>query len=288
VPATLTIPRGHGPWPAVVLLAGSGPQDRDETLGPNKPLKDLAWGLATRGVAVVRFDKITLASPEHLQATPESVTVTEEYAPQVLAAIGLLAEQPAVGAGRVVLIGHSLGGTVAPRIAATEPNVTGLVLLAAGAQPLHWAIVRQLRYLAALSPAAASAQTVERATEQAGLIDSPQLALRTPSSELPFGVPASYWLDLRAYDAVATAATLSIPILIVQGARDYQVTVDDDLARWRARLDTRPETTIRVYPDLDHMLARGTGPSTPADYDRPQHIDAEIITAITDWIHATD
>jgi hypothetical protein len=70
VPATLTLPHGNGPWPAVVLLAGSGPQDRDETVGPNKPLKDLAWGLASRGIAVVRFDKITLAPSQASGVTP--------------------------------------------------------------------------------------------------------------------------------------------------------------------------------------------------------------------------
>lgn len=219
VPATLTLPRGDGPWPAVVLLAGSGPQDRDETIGPNKPFKDLAWGLADHGVAVVRFDKITFVNPEHLRAA-DDVTIAEEYMPQALAAIRLLLDHPQVAADRVAVIGHSLGGTVAPRVAAREPNVAGMVLLAAGAQPLHWAIVRQLRHLAALSPGVGSTEMIRVATEQAQLIDSPELTIRTPLSELPFGVPASYWLDLRAYDPVATAATLDIPILILQGARD--------------------------------------------------------------------
>lgn len=286
VPATLTLPRDDRPWAAAVLLPGSGPQDRDGTIGPNKPLKDLAWGLAGRGIAVVRFDKITYANPGHLQASPNGVTITDEYMPQARGAVRLLLDRPELAAERVVLIGHSLGGTVAPRIAATEPNVTGLVLLAAGAQRLHWAIVRQLRYLNALS-SGASSQTVDVAVEQARLIDSPDLSLNTPSSELPFGVPASYWLDLRGYDPVGTAAALEIPILIVQGGRDYQVTVDDDLALWRAGLNQRPQVSINVYPEHDHMLARGTGPSKPGDYDRPQHIDADIIAAITAWIRAT-
>ena len=151
VPATLTLPHGNGPWPAVVLLAGSGPQDRDETVGPNKPLKDLAWGLASRGIAVVRFDKITLAHPEHL-ATTAQITILDEYAPQARAATSTIAAQPGVDPRRIVLIGHSLGGTVAPRIATAMPGLAGVVLLAAGMQPLHRAIVRQLRYLASLDP----------------------------------------------------------------------------------------------------------------------------------------
>jgi uncharacterized protein len=285
VPATLTLPHGAGPWPAGVLLAGSGPQDRDETVGTNKPLKDLAWGLASRGIAVARFDKITLTHPDHL-TTAARVTILEEYAPQALAATNMIAAQPGVDPRRVVLIGHSLGGTVAPRIAAAQPGLAGLVLLAAGAQPLHWAIVRQLRYLASLDPATAEAshETIKAAAAQANLVDSPELSAHTPANELPFGIPASYWLDLRTYDPTAVAHELGIPILILQGGRDYQVTINDDLQAWRTCLAGHPELTIRVYPEHNHMFAHGSGPPTPADYDHPHHIDEHIIIDVANWI----
>ncbi len=115
-PGTMTMPRGRGPRPAVVLLSGGGPFDRDETSGPNKPLKDLAWGLASRGVAVARFDKLT-----------PSRTMTDEYLPPAIAAVRLLRQQRTVDPARVFLLGHSMGGKVAPRIAAAEPSVAGLV-----------------------------------------------------------------------------------------------------------------------------------------------------------------
>jgi dienelactone hydrolase len=133
----------------VVLLAGSGPHDADETIGRNKPLKDLAWALASAGVAVARFEKVTHAHPDQVTANPD-FTVTDEYVPHAVAAIGALRGHPAVDAGRVFVAGHSLGGTVAPRVAAAEPSVAGLVIMAGGAQPLHWSAVRQLRYLASL------------------------------------------------------------------------------------------------------------------------------------------
>jgi uncharacterized protein len=285
VPGTLSVPRQGGPLPAVVLLSGSGPQDRDETIGRNKPLKDLAWGLASRGVAVLRFEKVTYAHGREV-AQDRGFTVSDEYLPQAVAAIHLLQEHPAVDAGRVFVAGHSLGGTVAPRVAAAEPSVAGLVILAGGTQPLPWAAVRQVRYIASLDPetAAASEPAIEAMTRQARAVDSPDLSPSTPDNELPFGVPAPYWLDLRGYDPAAVAAALGQPILIVQGGRDYQVTIADDLAGWKAGLDGRPGVTIRVYDADNHLFVPGSGPSGPAEYGTAQHMDPAVVADIADWL----
>jgi len=285
VPGTLSLPHEPGPRPAVVLLSGSGPGDRDETMGRNKPFKDLAWGLASSGVAVLRFDKVTYAHRSQVQQMPD-VTVADEYLPDAVAAIQLLRQHPAADAGRVFVLGHSLGGTVAPRVAAAEPSVAGLVILAGGTQPLHWAAVRQVRYIASLNPetAAASEPAIEVMSRQAAMVDSPGLSASTPASELPFGVPASYWLDLRDYDPVATAVALGKPMLILQGGRDYQVTIADDLVRWQAGLADAPEVTIRVYHPDNHLFFPGTGPSTPAKYEPAQHVDPAVVADIARWL----
>jgi dienelactone hydrolase len=287
VPGTLSLPR-PAPGPAVVLLSGSGPQDRDETIGQNKPLRDLAWGLASRGIAVLRFDKVTFAHGRQV-AQDRDFTVADEYIPDAVAAVGLLRQHPAVDADRVFVLGHSLGGTVAPRVALAEPAIAGLVILAGGVQPLYWAAVRQTRYLASLAPdTAASAQpAIEAMSRQAAMADSPDLSPSTPDHELPFGVPAPYWLDLRGYDPAAAAATLRQPMLIVQGGRDYQVTEADDLARWEASLAGRPDVTIRVYSADNHLFFRGTGKSSPAEYEPPQHVDPAVVADVADWLLMT-
>jgi uncharacterized protein len=288
VPGTISLPHAPPSQPAVVLLAGSGSVDRDETIGRNKPLKDLAWGLASRGVAVLRFDKVTYAHANELKNARE-FTLADEYLPAALAAVKLLHGEPAVDPRRVLLLGHSLGGTVAPRIAATEPSIAGLIILAGGAQPLHWSIVRQARYLASLNPdtAAASQPALETLSEQARMVDSPGLSASTPASQLPLGTPASYWLDLRGYNPTGTAAALDKPILILQGGRDYQVTVADDLARWQAALDGHPEATIRIYPQHNHLFTAGSGPSSPTEYEPAQHVDQAIIDDIAKWLTST-
>jgi hypothetical protein len=284
VPGSLTLPAEPDNGPAIVLLAGSGPLDRDETIGRNKPFKDLAWGLATRGVATLRFDKVTFAHPD-LVAKATGFTVNDEYLHHALAAVELLRHRPGVDPERIFVLGHSLGGTVAPRVAAADPTLAGLVILAGGAQPMHWSAVRQFRYLASLNPAtaAASQPLIDTVTRQAEAVDRPDLSPDTPTTELPFGVPASYWLDLRGYDPAATAATLGKPMLILQGGRDYQATVDDDLARWRAALADRPDVTIRVHDADNHLFFTGDGPSRPAEYEAAQHVDPAVVADIADW-----
>jgi hypothetical protein len=287
VPGTLSLPHRSGPLPAVVLLAGSGPLDRDETIGPNKPFKDLAWGLASRGVAVLRFDKVTYAHGGEVRANAE-FTLTDEYVPQAIDAIGLLRRHPSVDPARIFVAGHSLGGTVAPRVAAAEPAVAGLIVLAGGAQPLHWVIVRQIRYLASLDPgtAAASEPAIDALTRQAQLVDSPELSPSTPARELPLGTPARYWLDLRGYDPAAAAAALGRPMLVLQGGRDYQATAADDLARWQAALAGHPDVAIRVFPADNHFFFAGSGPSTPQESMSAQHVDSAVVAAIADWLMA--
>ena len=287
VPGTLSIPTTQRPCPAVVLLAGSGSNDRDETVGRNKPLKDLSWGLASRGIVVLRFDKVTFAHPARVQAD-KTFTVVDEYLHHAIAAVLVLRAHPAVDRYRIFLAGHSLGGTIAPRVAAAEPTIAGLVLLAAGTEPLHWAAVRQVRYLASLDPdtAAAAESVIETMTEEARQVEDPRLSPSTPPSELPFGIPAPYWLDLRTYQPAETAAALHKPLLIVQGGRDYQVTVEGDLATWQQALTGRPDVTVRVYPPDNHFFFPGSGPSTPAESEPAQHVDASVISEVADWIHS--
>jgi uncharacterized protein len=285
VPGTLSIPRGAGPFPVVLMLSGSGPTDRDSTLGANKPLKDVAWGLASAGIAVLRFDKVTAVHGDVIRGNPD-FTLADEYVPAATAALSLLHGHDRLDASRNFVLGHSLGGTVAPMIASIDGNVAGLIILAGGAQPLQWAIVRQVAYIADLDPgtAAAARPGIDALTRQAELVDSAELSPDTPASELPLGSPAAYWLSIRDYDPVSAAAQLTVPILLLQGARDYQATVVDDLALWQAGLEKHPGTTTHIYEAANHFFFPGSGPSSPAEYGPGQHVDQQVILDIARWI----
>ncbi|WP_231376699.1 alpha/beta hydrolase [Mycobacterium sp. 141] len=272
----------------VVLVPGSGPADGDSTIGPNKPFKDLAWGLATRGIATVRFDKVTYSHPATV-ASQTNFTVADEYLTHVTAAITLLGGHPAIHSCRVFVLGHSQGATVATRIAENHPDLAGLICLAAAAQPMHHAAIRQLQYLADLEtrPNPAIEEMLGKLTRQAAVVDDENLSELTPTSELPFEVPAVYWLDLRAHDPLIAASHLELPMLFLQGGRDYQVTTKDDLRVWQTVLSDRSNVQICVYPDDDHYFFTGTQTSTPGSYLEPHHVDAQVVNDVAGWITQT-
>lgn len=285
LPGTLSMPKGTGPFPAVVLVAGSGPADRDETIGPNKPLRDLAWGLASKGIAVLRYDKRTLVYGSQLKGS--AITVKQETTDDAVAAIGLLRSTPGVDPSRVFLVGHSLGAYLAPRIAARVPGeLRGIAMLEAPSTPLADLILMQERYLASLgsaTPDPSTSAALDDLAAEVRLADSPDLSPDTPASQLPLGIPASYWIDLHAYDPLATAAALDLPMLFTQGGRDYQVP-PSELQPWKTALAGRSNVTYEVYPTLDHLLFAGSGPSTPAEYTQPAHVAPQVVADLVAWI----
>jgi dienelactone hydrolase len=281
VPGTLTVPRGTGPFPAAILLAGGGPFDRDGTAGPLKPLKDLAWGLGSRGVACLRFDKVGAVHAEVLAEMLE-FTAADEYLPYVRDAYRQLAQSPEIDSDRIHIVGHSMGAKMAPRAAEAEPRIAGLVLMAADAAPMQRSAVRVVRYLAGLG--VAPDEMIAVMEQQAANVERADLSSSTPTDDLPLGYSGAYWLDMRGYDPVATAKKLTQPMLILQGGRDYQVTVDDDLALWRAGIGDRADVDIRVYDADNHMFAPGTGRSTPAEYGSPANVDSAVVDDIVRWL----
>lgn len=285
LPGTLTMPKAKGPLPAVVLVHGSGPQDRDETIGPNKPFRDVAWGLASRGIAVLRYDKRTKAHQAQMAAIQAKLTVREETVDDALAAAALLRKTRGIDPRRVFVLGHSLGGMLIPRIAMGAPRVAGYIIMAGTCRPLEDVMVAQFGYLASLGGAQGEEATKQlgEVKAQAARVKNPNLSLRTPAARLPLGVPARYWLDLRAYHPLEVVKRVEQPMLVLQGGRDYQVT-SEDFDGWKKALAGRSDVTFRFYPDLNHLFAEGKGKATPAEYEQPQHVAAAVIEDTAEWI----
>lgn len=291
LPGTLSMPVGDGPFPAVVLVAGSGPNDRDETIGPNKPLRDIAWGLASNGIAVLRYDKRTKAHQAEMGGLADTLTVQEEVVDDAVLAVDLLRATDGIDPDRVAVAGHSLGGYLAPRIAAQANaaggRVAGIALLEGSISPLEDLVVAQLTYLASDEGGAdpQAKQLLDGLAAQVAKVKSADLTAGTPAAELPLGIPAAYWLDLRTYDPGATAAALGIPILVVQGGRDYQVPPTEG-AGWRAALSDAGSATFKDYPALNHLMHAGSGPSHPSEYAIAGHVDGAVIGDFAAWVHA--
>jgi dienelactone hydrolase len=287
---TLTLPNGPGPFPAVVLVAGSGPEDQDETIANNKPFKDLAWGLASRNIAVLRYNKRTLQYGKEMAAQSKGFTVNDESVGDARAAVALLAKQPGIDPKRIFVLGHSLGGMMAPRIAQDDAQVAGLVILAGPTRPFELVVVDQLKYIASLNGKITpeAQKQIDAAEKDAKEIESPTLAADAKVNLLGSPVPGSYFLDLRGYHPAEVAASLKIPILILQGDRDYQVTVAEDLAGWKQALSSKPSVTFKIYPGLYHLFmpsaATGSGLGTPADYEKSGHVTINVVDDIATWI----
>ncbi|MCD6202510.1 MAG: alpha/beta fold hydrolase [Bacteroidales bacterium] len=277
----LTTPADKKIYPVVVLVHGSGPNDRDETIGPVKVFRDIAYGLSSNGIAVLRYDKRTFSYGRKMD--PEHVTVWEESIEDAVSAVRLAEKIP--GASAVFLLGHSLGAYLAPRIAGKVPGLTGMILLAGNTRPLEDLILEQMTYLLSLDGLSAEdSARLENIRRKTALVKSKSLTADTPRRGLPSQLNASYWLDLRNYDPVATAQKLNKPMLIMQGGRDYQVT-KEDFEGWEKGLENRENVTFRFYPDLNHLFMTGEGKSTPDEYMREGHVSGKVIGDITDWIN---
>ncbi len=286
LPDTLALPSGPGPFPAVVLVAGSGPQDRDETIGPNKVFRDIAWGLAARGIAVLRYEKRTRRYPAACSKL-HPFTLDDEVVDDAHSAVHMLEATARIDHSHVFVLGHSLGGMAAPRIAKTDHQIAGLIIMAGNVRPLQDLIVDQVVYLARLDHQLSPAEKRQIAAARAlrATIDSPHLKANDTVDVFGSKTPGSYWLDLRRYHPATTAAALHIPILILQGGRDYQVTLAD-FRLWKQALHDHSEVTFKLFPSLNHLFMAGRGPSSPEEYSKPGHVDGRVIATIASWIKA--
>src|SRR5208337_1593714 len=268
LPGVLTLPNIKSAVPAVVLVQGSGPHDQDETLGPVKPFKDLAYGLASQNIAVLRYVKRTKQYGADSKSNAP-FTVKDEVTDDAIAAVALLTKMPEVNKKQIYILGHSLGGMLAPRIAAGDPQVAGIIIMAGTARPLEKVVVEQVKYIAGLigTQTPEDKKQIEKAEAIAAQVESPSLKPDTMVDFFGAPIPGSYFLDLRNYDPGKVAAGLKIPILVLQGGRDYQVT-SADFEVWKNALANDPWATLKFYPAYTQLFmpGAGSGPASPDDY----------------------
>jgi len=288
LPGVLTLPNSKGAIPAVVLVQGSGPHDQDETIGPSKPFKDLAWGLASQNIAVLRYVKRTKQYGADSKGDAP-FTVKDEVTDDAIAAVTLLSKLPEINKKQIYLLGHSLGGMLAPRIAAEDPQVAGIIIMAGNARPLEKVVIDQINYIASLmsEKTPENQKQIERAEVIAAQVENPSLK---PTDIVDFfgsPIPGSYFLDLRGYDPAKTAAGLKIPVLVLQGGRDYQVT-NADFDIWRKELANDPRATFKFFPAYTHLFnpGAGSGLASPHDYSKPGNVSEGVVTDIVRWIKA--
>lgn len=218
-------------------------------------------------------------------AFKDKVTVQEEVIDDALAAVSLLLKIPEINQEQIYILGHSLGGTLIPRIAQQTQKVKGYIVMAGACRPMEDIIIEQSNYLFSLDGVISKEEQsyLDLLKKQTEKVKSPELSLAVPATELPINIPASYWLDLRGYNPALVAQKVERPFLILQGERDYQVTIVD-FKLWQAALSKRKDVEFILYPDLNHLFIAGKGKSNPGEYQVAGNVDETVINDIAGWI----
>ena len=280
---TLTSPAGKTGAPGIVLVHGPGPNYRDESIFATRIFEDLAEGLASRGYAVLRYEKRTRVYGEKMSET--GYTLEEETVEDAVRAVAALRSQPEADPNRIFVLGHSLGGYAAPRIAERDHKLAGLILLAAPARPIEDVAYDQSDYLAHLrgEPSANDAARLAQLKAQAETVKN--LSPEAKNPEILLGLPTEWWLNLKGYDPAVEAKKLGIPMLVLQGERDFQVTMKD-FTLWKSGLSGRADVTFHSYPKLNDLFVVGENRSTPAEYHEPGNVAPEVVDDISAWLSA--
>jgi dienelactone hydrolase len=285
IPGTLCLPiKREGRIPGIVMVAGSGPNDRDETIGPNKPFRDIAHGLAQVGIATLRYDKRTFAFRGKLDPKlVAQLTVKEEVIDDAVAALKYLAQLPEIDPGRLLLLGHSLGATLAPYVVEDAASVKGVILMAPAARPLDELIYDQVTLQMKLQGQSEEQirTYVDGLRKQFAGVRSGQLA----DTERVFFAPAHYWRDLFRRNTLEAMANIKQPVLLLQGAKDIQAMRSEyELVRKTLAGNPAAKLETHLFPDLNHLFMKVEGESTGAEYGRASQVDPEVIQTIAVWV----
>lgn len=295
---TLTVPEGQGPFPAVLLITGSGQQDRDETVFGHKPFLVLADALSRRGVAVLRVDDRGVGG----STGPLATATSADFALDAGASVAFLGARPEIARDRIGLIGHSEGGTIAPLVAEAHPNVAFVVLIAgpavsggdllieqsratlqaSGAPPalLETTVAAQTRVMRTVASNAGSAEAVVTAVTPL-LIEAGMPQAQAQAAAAQIAIPWSRWFI--AHDPQPSLRALHVPVLAIYGGKDVQVPAAQNATALRAVV---PSAEIVTLPNLNHLM-QPANTGLVAEYQTIETtFDPEALKTIVDWVAA--
>lgn len=258
----------------VVFIHGSGPNDRDETIGPNKPFKDMAEAFQKEGIASYRFDKRTKSNPETFS---DESTVEDEVVVDAVAIVNHFRSSEKFKNHKIIVLGHSLGAFMMPKIA-NSVSLDKAVMMAGNARGLQDVIIDQYVYLNSLNPTKEGENEIATIKKEVSFLTSNKFNTSLSSDELPLGLSAKYWQSLLNYKPLVEVKIVAIPLLILNGERDYQVTMKE-FNLWKKTLANTKARFIS-YPKLNHLFIAGEGKPSPEEYAVKGEVDKQVIDDI--------
>lgn len=286
----LTIPETTAPVPAVVLVHGSGSSNMDEKVLKLAPFRDLAEGLAERGIASLRYNKRSFTYGLKMtrdKSTP--ITVRQETIEDAVLAADLLRQDSRIDRNNIYIIGHSMGGMLAPRIDAEGGNFAGLILMAGSPRLIEDILREQIAETMACMPAFArklSRKKMDRLMSGfEGLYDlTDEEAMK---KKFGGGTTMYYFKEMGSHPVPDYLAKTDKPMLILQGEADFQVKADTDFRLYKELLGDRDNVTFRLYPGLNHCFVPTLGMNIAGakkEYGKERHIPAEVLDDVAEWI----
>ncbi len=285
--AILTVPIQDKKYPCVIIIGGSGPIDKDATIGPNRIYKDFAWGLASNGIATLRFDKRTKAYFGKIMEQHKNgnyYTIEQEYLTDLKELVNKVSKKNAIDPKRIYLMGHSQGAGLMPLFLKQNKKVAGAIMAAGNYTSLQDLMLYQLEYLKPLqAKTKADSAVFDNMVVQAIHAKILNLPNTFPNDSLPVMYPFSYWNYLNKLNMITLAKKNKKPVLVLQGERDYQVPFSEYL-KWKTTLNSNPNYQFTSFQKLNHMFLEGEGKSTPEEYAIRSNVPAYVIEEISKWI----
>ncbi|TLS36841.1 alpha/beta hydrolase family protein [Pseudalkalibacillus caeni] len=287
----LSIPnKTNGLLPAVVLIHGSGPSNMDGKVGNNYPFKDLAEGLSAKGIAVLRYDKRTFVYGKEMKKDT-GISVKEETIEDAILAANYLRKDTRIDPSNIFVIGHSMGGMLAPRIDAEGGNFSGIIIMAGSPRKMEDIMIDQnntvLDSLNKLLKLVAKKQIASLSSKLANMYNLTDE--KAKSTKILGNIRAYYFKEMGEHPAPNYLRELTKPVLILHGEKDFQSSVEKDFNGYKNILSEKPHATFKLYPNLNHAFmpsVYGEILKAKKEYKVAQHVDNQVINDISDWIHS--
>lgn len=291
ISGTLSIPEDAvGKVPAVIIVGGSGPTDRDGTVGKYKPYKEYAQELVKNGVAVLRYDKRTFTHSQQMLIFPdilEEFSLSDEYVLDAIAGLELLAKHDQIDPKKIFLLGHSQGANVAPMIASQyNGDLAGVIMLAPNHSPIHHLLYHQIEFIANLDGTVDETEAlhIQEAKELRDYVDSPDFGVNfDPSKAL--GIFPKYWNEIKSYDPILAITSLTdrSKFLILHGNKDYQVP-PTEANIFEIYLSAEKNVSIFAVSNANHIFHNIEGQMGPQNYTEDNELSIEMIRLVSNFI----